>query len=61
MGFDHLIFHSAGPDQRAFLDGYGRDVLPRLREASRFESANSSASKPSPPDHDFIDERNPST
>jgi hypothetical protein len=28
MGFDHLIFHSAGPDQRAFLEGYGRDVLP---------------------------------
>jgi hypothetical protein len=56
MGFDRLIFHSAGPDQRAFLEGYGRDVLPRLREASRFKSADSSA-KPSPPDHDFIDER----
>jgi coenzyme F420-dependent glucose-6-phosphate dehydrogenase len=33
LGFDHLIFHSAGPDQRAFLEGYGRDVLPRLRRA----------------------------
>jgi coenzyme F420-dependent glucose-6-phosphate dehydrogenase len=32
LGFDHLIFHSAGPDQRAFLEGYGRDVLPRIRE-----------------------------
>ncbi|HEU4341216.1 MAG TPA: TIGR03557 family F420-dependent LLM class oxidoreductase, partial [Candidatus Binatia bacterium] len=32
MGFDHLIFHSAGPDQRAFLEGYGRDVLPQLRQ-----------------------------
>jgi coenzyme F420-dependent glucose-6-phosphate dehydrogenase len=31
LGFDNLIFHSAGPDQRAFLEGYGRDVLPRLR------------------------------
>lgn len=31
LGFDHLIFHSAGPDQRAFVEGYGRDVLPRLR------------------------------
>ena len=31
LGFDHLIMHSAGPDQRAFIEGYGRDVLPRLR------------------------------
>jgi coenzyme F420-dependent glucose-6-phosphate dehydrogenase len=31
LGFDHLIFHSAGPDQRAFIEGYGRDVLPVLR------------------------------
>jgi coenzyme F420-dependent glucose-6-phosphate dehydrogenase len=35
LGFDHLIFHSAGPDQRAFLEGYGREVLPRLREKSQ--------------------------
>ncbi|HEX9443157.1 MAG TPA: TIGR03557 family F420-dependent LLM class oxidoreductase [Candidatus Binatia bacterium] len=33
LGFDHLIFHSAGPDQRAFIQGYGRDVLPKLRRA----------------------------
>jgi coenzyme F420-dependent glucose-6-phosphate dehydrogenase len=32
LGFDHLVFHSAGPDQRAFIEGYGRDVLPRLRK-----------------------------
>jgi coenzyme F420-dependent glucose-6-phosphate dehydrogenase len=32
LGFDHLFFHSAGPDQRAFLEGYGRDVLPQLRQ-----------------------------
>ena len=31
LGFDELYFHSPGPDQRAFLEGYGRDVLPRLR------------------------------
>jgi coenzyme F420-dependent glucose-6-phosphate dehydrogenase len=31
LGFNHLIFHSAGPDQKAFIEGYGRDVLPRLR------------------------------
>jgi coenzyme F420-dependent glucose-6-phosphate dehydrogenase len=34
LGFDHLIFHSAGPDQKAFINGYGRDVLPRLRQAT---------------------------
>jgi coenzyme F420-dependent glucose-6-phosphate dehydrogenase len=32
LGFDQLFFHSAGPDQRAFLEGYGRDVLPKLRQ-----------------------------
>lgn len=29
---NHLIFHAAGPDQSAFLEQYGRHVLPRLRE-----------------------------
>jgi coenzyme F420-dependent glucose-6-phosphate dehydrogenase len=43
LGFNHLIFHSAGPDQRAFLEGYGRDVLPRLRKASRKKEATPSA------------------
>jgi len=38
LGFDHLIFHSAGPDQQAFIEGYGRDVLPRLRERSKGSS-----------------------
>ena len=33
MGFDQLFFHSAGPDQRAFIEGYAKDVLPRLRQA----------------------------
>jgi coenzyme F420-dependent glucose-6-phosphate dehydrogenase len=32
LGFDHLIFHSAGPDQRAFLEAYAGHVLPRLRQ-----------------------------
>ena len=59
MGFDHLIFHSAGPDQRAFLEGYGRDVLPRLREARKSKSDDARALKPSPPDRGFIDEHNP--
>ncbi len=31
IGFDTLIFHSAGPDQRGFIDRYARDVLPHLR------------------------------
>jgi coenzyme F420-dependent glucose-6-phosphate dehydrogenase len=35
LGFTHLFFHSAGPDQRAFLERYGRDVLPRLRGEQR--------------------------
>ena len=34
LGFDHLIFHSAGPDQRKFLEAYGKDVLPQLRKRS---------------------------
>jgi coenzyme F420-dependent glucose-6-phosphate dehydrogenase len=38
LGFDHLIFHAAGPDQRAFIEGYGRDVLPRLRERGKRKS-----------------------
>jgi coenzyme F420-dependent glucose-6-phosphate dehydrogenase len=59
MGFDHLIFHSAGPDQRAFLEGYGRDVLPRLREAPKTKPADFSNSKPTHPDQSFIDEHNP--
>lgn len=31
MGFDVLFFHSAGPDQGAFIEAYGEEVLPRLR------------------------------
>ncbi|MFI5273668.1 MAG: TIGR03557 family F420-dependent LLM class oxidoreductase [Ktedonobacterales bacterium] len=33
LGFTTLFFHSAGPDQRAFIESYGRDVLPRIRQA----------------------------
>lgn len=32
LGFTHLYYHYAGPDQRAFLQSYGRDVLVRVRE-----------------------------
>ncbi len=32
MGFTRIYFHSAGPDQRDFLVGYGRDVLPKIKQ-----------------------------
>ncbi len=35
MGFDHLIFQSAGPDMRSFIRDYARDVLPQLRTTSK--------------------------
>ena len=31
-GFDHLVFHAPGSDQRRFLDQFCADVAPRLRE-----------------------------
>jgi coenzyme F420-dependent glucose-6-phosphate dehydrogenase len=31
LGFDHLYFHSAGPDQGRFIEAYGERVLPQLR------------------------------
>jgi coenzyme F420-dependent glucose-6-phosphate dehydrogenase len=32
LGFQHLVFHAPGDDQRRFLRLYGELVLPRLRE-----------------------------
>jgi coenzyme F420-dependent glucose-6-phosphate dehydrogenase len=32
IGFDRIYFFSAGPDQRAFIEGYGQEVLPKLRQ-----------------------------
>ncbi|MEM7026052.1 MAG: glucose-6-phosphate dehydrogenase (coenzyme-F420), partial [Pseudomonadota bacterium] len=32
LGFNHLVFHAPGPDQRRFLDLYAEQVLPRLRK-----------------------------
>ncbi|BFU43630.1 glucose-6-phosphate dehydrogenase (coenzyme-F420) [Krasilnikovia sp. MM14-A1004] len=32
MGFKHLVFHAPGPDQDRFLQLYGQQILPRLRE-----------------------------
>jgi len=34
LGFNQLFFHSAHPDQRAFLERYAHDVLPQLRQKS---------------------------
>jgi len=30
-GFNHLVFHAPGHDQRRFLDLFERDLAPRLR------------------------------
>ncbi|HEX8918529.1 MAG TPA: glucose-6-phosphate dehydrogenase (coenzyme-F420) [Chloroflexota bacterium] len=32
LGFDHLVFHAPGADQSRFIELYGREILPRLRE-----------------------------
>ncbi|WP_033344817.1 glucose-6-phosphate dehydrogenase (coenzyme-F420) [Catenuloplanes japonicus] len=32
MGFKHLVFHGPGPDQPRFIEAYGKEILPRLRE-----------------------------
>jgi coenzyme F420-dependent glucose-6-phosphate dehydrogenase len=32
LGFDHLVFHGPGGDQRRFLEQFSADVLPLLRE-----------------------------
>ncbi|MBO0709241.1 MAG: glucose-6-phosphate dehydrogenase (coenzyme-F420) [Candidatus Dormibacteraeota bacterium] len=32
LGFTHLVFHAPGNDQRRFLEVYGKEILPRLRE-----------------------------
>ena len=33
-GFNHLVFHAPGHDQRRFLDLFERDLAPRLRESA---------------------------
>jgi coenzyme F420-dependent glucose-6-phosphate dehydrogenase len=32
LGFEELLLHAPGPDQRRFLEEFGQDVLPRLRD-----------------------------
>ena len=33
LGFNHLVFHAPGPDQKRFLHLYGEQVIPKLRAA----------------------------
>jgi coenzyme F420-dependent glucose-6-phosphate dehydrogenase len=48
MGFNHLIFHSAGPDQFKFVERYGHEVLPRIRQSAGAERmANGMQAAPS--------------
>jgi len=32
LGFNNLVFHAPGPDQKRFLDLYAKEVMPRLRK-----------------------------
>lgn len=32
LGFNHLVFHAPGSDQRRFLASYAEQILPRLRD-----------------------------
>jgi coenzyme F420-dependent glucose-6-phosphate dehydrogenase len=32
LGFNHLVFHAPGPDQKRFMDLYADKILPRLRK-----------------------------
>jgi coenzyme F420-dependent glucose-6-phosphate dehydrogenase len=34
LGFTHLFFHSASPDQRGFIERFGQEVLPMIRESA---------------------------
>ncbi|MGW6335727.1 glucose-6-phosphate dehydrogenase (coenzyme-F420) [Nocardia rhamnosiphila] len=38
-GFDHLVFHAPGHDQRRFLELFERDLAPKLRSLRRVEDA----------------------
>jgi G6PDH family F420-dependent oxidoreductase len=45
-GYDHVCIHQVGPEQRAFMEFYARDVFPRLRRSgSRPSSARTRASR----------------
>ena len=46
LGFDDLVLHAPGPDQGRFLEQFGADVLPRLRERAAATSAPVAAQQP---------------
>jgi coenzyme F420-dependent glucose-6-phosphate dehydrogenase len=39
VGFNRVYFHFAGPDTIEFIEGYGRDVLPIIRERNHQRAA----------------------
>jgi coenzyme F420-dependent glucose-6-phosphate dehydrogenase len=45
LGFDQLYFHSAGPDQGAFIERFGKDVLPELRKTKESKSKKAAQGK----------------
>jgi coenzyme F420-dependent glucose-6-phosphate dehydrogenase len=44
LGFEELLLHAPGPDQKRFLDQFSEDVLPRLRDRSIAHPAEPGAS-----------------
>jgi len=44
LGFEHLVFHAPGTDQKRFLRLYGERVLPRLRQRASAMAAGVAAS-----------------
>ena len=38
LGFNHIVFHTPGPDQERSLRLYAREILPRLRAQSRTDT-----------------------
>jgi coenzyme F420-dependent glucose-6-phosphate dehydrogenase len=43
LGFEHLVFHAPGPDQKRFLRLFGEEVVPRLRTRAAEEIAKQGA------------------
>ncbi len=40
LKFDNIILHSPGPDQRAFIERYGCDILPKIRTMTQSQPAS---------------------
>jgi coenzyme F420-dependent glucose-6-phosphate dehydrogenase len=43
LGFDTIIVHASGPDQKGFIESYARDILPHARGARRHATATAAA------------------